>query len=1086
MNVALKPDSIFNRSVNIERDANNPAVLETFVPSSTALNVLNDMAEALASGQAAFTWTGAYGSGKSLLAVVFDNLFAELEDQDKSLTAEKLGQTICSAYKNLYPHKSPVVVRLIAKSENLEQQVVTALSKQTGLDFDDCDDDLELILTKCSKSRPVVLIVDELGKFFDACARKNADVFVLQTIAEFANRSKHQFVFLGLLHQAFSQYALSLGTVAANEWSKVQGRFMDIPFNLSLEEQVQLLRSRLQGYPSSWEKSLTKSEYDRAVKSIRESVPWLTEEKIDDLHPLCPLTGVLLGAVSRQAFSQNQRSLFSFLNSSEAFSFQSVLSHAGKGSAYRIFDLWNYLNANFESSIANSPMSKDWYLSIDCVNRADRKINPTAVDIVKAISIFQVFGARYGIRADIENIRTALNHVPAKTLSDATQLLLKNKIIVYREVADFFALSDSSDFDLSAELENIELTEDPHSYLNSGALKPVIAKRHYIETGNMRWLKVEFVSLKALLSMDQEALREKIFVCLTDVATTSAIKSMKSFVSNVEVPVAILLPANTLTLGLAIERRAKLMEVAGSSIELKVDRVARKEVDFQLSEVEAVISAEVENVYFDGTWVVSKYASKSTGTWNKIAGGSHGDLNSNVSSLFDAFYPDALVIKNELANRTKLSSNATSALKSLMLACLSAENREDLGIIGTPPERTIYTSLIKKYDLHRYMKATGSFGFETDERSRQQAPIMKLWRVAETALSGSGNSLSGQDIFKIWEAPPFGLKRGIFPMILLLFILTNRHKLAVYYEGVYQVEITPITVEWLIKSPTDFTFALAEHEESEEQLQHAAEWLSRYAGHAVEPSPLGVGRALKTLQRALPKWALNTRLLSGDTLQFRDELKKAHDPIDLVYNKLPEIFGSDLQGLQDSVQELNSAYSIILDQVANQLFADFRLKDDKSGRDEINARAKNIKKRTGDFDLESFVNQLEQFDGSERASEDLLMHLIKKDPRAMIDQDVNRSAIILSEKIMAFQKVEAHARFSKRGIRSRAMSLVYAPSENKGVVSVDVRLTSADLKLAENKAQEIRDLLDGLDPVEKEIALGAIALYLEDKVVDDE
>ena len=66
------------------------------------------------------------------------------------------------------------------------------------------------------------------------------------------------------------------------------------------------------------------------------------------------------------------------------------------------------------------------------------------------------------------------------------------------------------------------------------------------------------------------------------------------------------------------------------------------------------------------------------------------------------------------------------------------------------------------------------------------------------------------------------------------------------------------------------------------------------------------------------------------------------------------------------------------------------------------------------------------------------------------------------------------------------MSLVYAPSENKGVVNVDLRLTSANLKLARTKAKEIKDVLDGLAPVDREIALGAIALYIEDKVADDE
>ena len=62
MNIATSPHKLFQRSVNIERDADNQSLIETFIPSPTASNVLSDMAEALSRGQAAFTWIGAYGS----------------------------------------------------------------------------------------------------------------------------------------------------------------------------------------------------------------------------------------------------------------------------------------------------------------------------------------------------------------------------------------------------------------------------------------------------------------------------------------------------------------------------------------------------------------------------------------------------------------------------------------------------------------------------------------------------------------------------------------------------------------------------------------------------------------------------------------------------------------------------------------------------------------------------------------------------------------------------------------------------------------------------------------------------------------
>jgi hypothetical protein len=72
------------------------------------------------------------------------------------------------------------------------------------------------------------------------------DVFLLQELAELANRSnKTPFVFICILHQAFERYAVFLDSVSQREWSKVQGRFEDIPFQEPPHQQIRLLSAAL-------------------------------------------------------------------------------------------------------------------------------------------------------------------------------------------------------------------------------------------------------------------------------------------------------------------------------------------------------------------------------------------------------------------------------------------------------------------------------------------------------------------------------------------------------------------------------------------------------------------------------------------------------------------------------------------------------------------------------------------------------------------------------------------------------------------------------------------------------------------------
>lgn len=53
----------------------------------------------------------------------------------------------------------------------------------------------------------LLLFVDEMGKFLEAAAQDGSDVYLFQRIAEAASRSNGRLLFVGVLHQAFDEYA---------------------------------------------------------------------------------------------------------------------------------------------------------------------------------------------------------------------------------------------------------------------------------------------------------------------------------------------------------------------------------------------------------------------------------------------------------------------------------------------------------------------------------------------------------------------------------------------------------------------------------------------------------------------------------------------------------------------------------------------------------------------------------------------------------------------------------------------------------------------------------------------------------------
>ena len=88
----------------------------------------------------------------------------------------------------------------------------------------------------------VLLILDEMGKFLEYVAQGGeGDVYFFQQLAEEASRSKGKLLVVGILHQAFDDYAHRLAREVRDEWLKIQGRFADIPLNIAAEEQVELI-----------------------------------------------------------------------------------------------------------------------------------------------------------------------------------------------------------------------------------------------------------------------------------------------------------------------------------------------------------------------------------------------------------------------------------------------------------------------------------------------------------------------------------------------------------------------------------------------------------------------------------------------------------------------------------------------------------------------------------------------------------------------------------------------------------------------------------------------------------------------------
>ena len=171
----------------------------------------------------------------------------------------------------------------------------------------------------------LVVFIDEMGKFLEAAANDGSDIYLFQELAERASRSDRRLIVVGILHQAFEEYAHSLSREMRDEWSKIQGRFVDLVVNASGDEQINLLGRAIESnHPKKPGPLVRRCGSANATANISLTLRnyWKIAGHFTRSSP------VLLGPISRRRFGQNQRSIFGFLNSAEPQGFQDFLRSA--------------------------------------------------------------------------------------------------------------------------------------------------------------------------------------------------------------------------------------------------------------------------------------------------------------------------------------------------------------------------------------------------------------------------------------------------------------------------------------------------------------------------------------------------------------------------------------------------------------------------------------------------------------------------------------------------------------------------------------------------------------------------------------
>ena len=244
----------FQRSIRIDTDHDDLRALEGFVCPKSSADVLIAIGHHVSeTGHGAFTWTGPYGSGKSSLVVALGALLSGDKERVAQATTA-VGKSAAKSVLDALPPKTKgwLTVPVVGRRAEAAQVIGEAIDDRGLLKKTRrkrwTDDDVVSALLELADRNPrgeggVVLFIDEMGKFLEAAAQEGADVYLFQLLAEAASRSDGRLIVVGVLHQAFEEYANRLSREMRDEWSKIQGRYVDLAVNAAA-------KNKLNSYPA--------------------------------------------------------------------------------------------------------------------------------------------------------------------------------------------------------------------------------------------------------------------------------------------------------------------------------------------------------------------------------------------------------------------------------------------------------------------------------------------------------------------------------------------------------------------------------------------------------------------------------------------------------------------------------------------------------------------------------------------------------------------------------------------------------------------------------------------------------------------
>ncbi len=630
----------------------------------------------------------------------------------------------------------------------------------------------------------ILIIFDEFSKFLEYVGNENMmkDLKIIQDFAEIATRTgkTEQIIFSCITHKTINEYIKDLKENKVNAFKTVEGRFKEIKFNRSMEQNYEIVSQTIIKKEKFHEYVKNKiKQKEKFYNKIEEEFPFAginNNPKViyEGCYPLNPITVYALIHLSEEV-AQNERTLFTFLSDDDVNGFKYFIKNNTSEELFNINKIYDYFYDILKKG-SNQRIREICFKVENALNKAE---DDDEENILKALAIIYMINKFDEIPPKDTTLMLALD-MKEKIFYQKIENLIEKGVIKRKKINkayDFCTVYNRQVLKEINEVVNEKFSEiNEKETLNKIVNLGYIIPRRYNQQFKMtRFFKMLFISEEELENIQSfNILKEEYFsdgLILNLIKKHNNTDRLKEKIKQINDEKVILrIPKETFSQELTdalkeyeaiqymknlndneqeVKRELKLIE--NEEIELVQNEIEKKLDHYNIKEI----------CYLDNTIKKKK-------------------LNSLVSDICEKIYPYTPIINNEMMNKNEVSAQMRKSREIVIDSILN----EDKSMIknDTSAEATIYKAIVEK---------------------QNNKDIRNILNIIKDFMKKAESKTNMEELCKTLQSEPYGIRKGILPILIAISIEEYGENIVLYYQN-KEIQVNGKNISKIVEEPEKY------------------------------------------------------------------------------------------------------------------------------------------------------------------------------------------------------------------------------------------------------------------------------------------